>query len=134
MKLRCIEKYVKCNTVHLALLKKDASTRYNLARNINISEDIQLQLISSNYDSCYTKEYLAGNHRLSRLSKYAQMILDREFNYHYYIRSYLAINSNICEKIQLILVKDRHISVKRKLSKNPNISNKTRSILNSKAI
>lgn len=122
MKLRCIEKYVKCNTVHLALLKKDASTRYNLARNINISEAIQLIIVE--YNEHGPKCNIAQNPNVSHK---IQSILVKDDNWS--VRSCLAKNPKISEDIQIILFGDIDQFVCNSLSENINISEKVQLLI-----
>lgn len=97
------------------------SVRYELGRNNNLYESVQL-ILTKFCDRVI--DNLSYNHNISGAT---QLILAK--NNRYAVRYYLALNPNISIETQLVLVEDKDYRVRIGLASNYNVSIKIRSIL-----
>lgn len=117
---------VKSSAIQLILAKSvDRSITRVLSSNLNISEDVQLNLVK-NYDG--KDDCVIYNLALNpNISTKTQLILVRSKSFD--IRWALSQNPSISKKIQLILAKDDESEVREYLAENIGISKKTQLIL-----
>lgn len=130
MNLFHIKNYLAARTSCEALqleLYKDGRLRHNLASNINLSRNMQLQLAST-YNE-YINFYLSIN---TGILKEIQLILFRLLNP--YFKKHLIENPGLDKEIQVTIANKYSLSDAYLLSKNANLCDEARDILKERQI